>query len=74
MTLTGPTSAQARLELSRSEAGNEDVFGIIATALIVLCLVGFPAFHVTNGFIHIALIAGIVLLILHFFTARSATV
>lgn len=47
--------------------------GIIATVLIVLWLLGFFAFHVTTGFVHIVLVAAIVLLILHFFTGRSAT-
>ena len=47
--------------------------GIIAAVLIVLWLLGLFAFHVTTGFVHIVLVAGIVLLILHFFTGRSAT-
>jgi uncharacterized membrane protein len=49
------------------------MLGIIAAVSIVLWLLGFFAFHVTTGFIHIVLVAGIVLLILHFFTGRSAT-
>ena len=47
--------------------------GIIAAVLIVLWLLGLFAFHVTTGFVHIVLVAGIVLLIPHFFTGRSAT-
>lgn len=54
--------------------GEKDMFGMIAAVLIVLWLLGFFAFHVTSGFIHIVLVAGIILLILHFFTGRSATV
>jgi hypothetical protein len=46
--------------------------GIIAAVLIVLWLLGLFAFHVTTGFVHIVLVAGIVLLILHSFTGRSA--
>jgi uncharacterized membrane protein len=46
--------------------------GIIA-AVLMLWLPGFFAFHVTTGFVHIVLVAGIVLLIPHFFTGRSAT-
>jgi hypothetical protein len=61
-----------RQEWPRSETGEEDMLGMIATVLIVLWLLGFFAFHVTTGFIHIVLVAGIVLLILHFFTGRSA--
>jgi len=49
------------------------MLGMIAAVLIVLWLLGFFAFHITTGFIHIVLVAGIVLLILHFFTRRSVT-
>jgi hypothetical protein len=47
------------------------MLGILAAVLIVLWLLGFFAFHVTTGFIHIALIVGLVLLVLHF--ARGST-
>jgi len=50
------------------------MLGIIAAVLIVLWLVGFFAFHVTSAFIHIALILGIILLIMHFMRGRAATV
>jgi hypothetical protein len=49
------------------------MLGIIAAILIVLWLLGFFAFHVTTGFIHIVLLVGIVLLILHLLRGRSAT-
>lgn len=50
------------------------MLGIIAAVLIILWLLGFFAFHVTTGLIHIVLEAGIILLILHFFVGRRATV
>jgi uncharacterized protein DUF5670 len=49
------------------------VLGLIAAVLIVLWLLGFFAFHVTSGFIHIALIVGLILLGLHLLRGRSAT-
>jgi hypothetical protein len=49
------------------------MLGIIAVLLIVLWLLGFFAFHVTTGFIHIVLAVGIVFLILHLLRRRSAT-
>jgi len=49
------------------------MFGIIAAVLIVLWLLGFFAFHVTAGFIHIALVIGLILLVLHFVTGRAAS-
>jgi hypothetical protein len=50
------------------------MLGIIAAVLIVLWLLGFLAFHVTTGFIHIALVVGLILLVLHFVTGRTASV
>lgn len=49
------------------------MFGLIAAVLIILWLLGFFAFHVTTGFIHIALFVGLILLVFHFFRGRSAT-
>jgi len=51
-----------------------NMFGIIAAVLIVLWLLGFFAFHITAGFIHIALVVGLILLVLHFVTGRSVSV
>ena len=48
------------------------MLGIIAAVLIVLWLLGFFAFHVTTGFIHIVLVVGIVLLVFHLLRGRSA--
>jgi len=48
------------------------MLGILAAVLIVLWLLGFFAFHVTTGFIHIVLIVGIVLLAIHLLSGRSA--
>lgn len=50
------------------------MLGIIAAVLIVLWLLGFFAFHVTSGLIHIVLVIGIIMLILHFVRGRTATV
>ena len=50
------------------------MLGIIAAVLIALWLLGFFAFHVTTAFIHIALVVGLVLLLLHFMRARPAIV
>jgi hypothetical protein len=49
------------------------MLGMIAAVLIVLWLLGFFAFHVTTGFIHIVLVVGIVLLVFHLLRGRSAT-
>ena len=42
------------------------MLAIIAAVLIVLWLAGFFAFHVTTAFVHVALIVGIILLVMHF--------
>jgi hypothetical protein len=49
------------------------MLGIIAAVLIVLWLLGFFAFHVTTAFIHGALILGLVLLVLHLISGRTAS-
>jgi energy-converting hydrogenase Eha subunit G len=49
-----------------------NMLAIIAAVLIVLWLAGFLAFHVTTTFIHVALIAGVVLLVMHFMRRSPA--
>jgi len=50
------------------------MLGLIAAVLIVLWLLGFLAFHISTGMVHILLIIGIIMLFLHFFRGRSASV
>jgi hypothetical protein len=50
------------------------MLGIIAAVLIVLWLLGFFAFHVTTGLIHIVLDLGVILLLLHFVRHGTASV
>jgi hypothetical protein len=49
------------------------MLALIAAVLIVLWLLGFFAFHVSAGVVHILLIIGIVMLVMHFLRGRSAT-
>ncbi len=42
----------------------------IAVVLLVLWLLGFFAFHVTNGLIHVVLVVGLIVLVLHFLRGR----
>jgi hypothetical protein len=48
------------------------MLGMLAAVLIVLWLLGFFAFHVTTGFIHIVLVVGLVLLVFHLLRGRTA--
>ncbi|MGB2669761.1 MAG: lmo0937 family membrane protein [Candidatus Acidiferrum sp.] len=50
------------------------MLGIIAAFLIICWLLGLFAFHVTSGLIHIVLVVGIILLILHFVSGRRVSV
>jgi hypothetical protein len=50
-----------------------DMLGIIAAVLVVLWLLGFLAFHVTAGAIHILLVLAIIMFVLHLLRGRSAT-
>jgi hypothetical protein len=56
--------------------GSEEIINMlamIAVVLIVLWLAGFFAFHVTTTFIHVALLVGIVLLVMHFLRRSPAS-
>ncbi|MHB8411950.1 MAG: lmo0937 family membrane protein [Candidatus Acidiferrales bacterium] len=48
------------------------MLAILAVVLIVLWLLGFFAFHITTAFIHLVLIIGLILLVVHFMRGRSA--
>jgi uncharacterized membrane protein len=48
------------------------MLGTIAAILIILWLLGFFAFHVTTGFLHIVLVVGIVLFVFHLLRGRSS--
>jgi hypothetical protein len=48
------------------------MLGMLAAVLIVLWLLGFFAFHVTTGLIHIVLVVGLILLLLHFLRGSTA--
>jgi hypothetical protein len=50
------------------------MLGMLAAILIVLWLLGFFAFHVTTGLIHIVLVVGLILLVLHFLRGSAASV
>jgi hypothetical protein len=41
---------------------------------VIAWLPGLTAFHITGGLIHLALVVGVVLLVLHFLTGRSRSV
>ncbi len=47
------------------------MLAILALVLIVLWLLGFFAFHVSTGLIHIALVVGIILIAVHFLRGRT---
>jgi hypothetical protein len=49
------------------------MLGLLALVLIVLWLLGFLAFHVSASMIHILLVVGIVLLVLHFIRGGTRT-
>jgi len=47
------------------------MFLIIGAILVVLWLLGFLAFHVAGGLIHLVLILAVISIIVHFFRGRS---
>jgi len=42
----------------------------IAVVLIVLWLLGFFAFHISSGLIHVVLVVGLIVFVLHFLRGR----
>ena len=48
------------------------MFMTLFAVLLVLWLLGFFAFHVAGGLIHVLLIIAVIFLVMHFFRGRSA--
>ncbi len=48
------------------------MLGIIAAVLVVMWLLGFFAFHIAGGLIHILLVIAVIMIVLHFVTGRRA--
>jgi hypothetical protein len=49
------------------------MLGIIAAVLIVLWLLFFFAFHITAGLIHIVLVVGIILFLVHLLRGSASS-
>jgi hypothetical protein len=49
------------------------MWGIIGAVLLLMWLLGFFAFHVTVGFIHILLVLAVISILYHLVAGRSAT-
>jgi len=54
------------------KAGGRKMFLILFFILLIVWLVGFAAFHLAGGFIHLLLILAVISIIAHFFRGRSA--
>jgi hypothetical protein len=50
------------------------MLGFIAAVLIICWLLGLFAFHISTGLIHLLLVIGIILLVLHFVSGRRVSV
>jgi membrane-bound ClpP family serine protease len=50
---------------------DKPMLGTIAAILVVLWLLGFFAFHVASGLIHLLLVIAVVMIVLHFVTGRG---
>jgi hypothetical protein len=47
------------------------MLGLIAAVLVVLWLLGFLAFHVTSGLLHILLVVAVIMIVLHVIRGRA---
>jgi len=57
--------------ISTVKRRKDNMLAILALILIVLWLLGFFAFHVSTGLIHLALVVGIILILVHFLRGRT---
>jgi Family of unknown function (DUF5670) len=57
-----------------TQKGVQNMLGLIALVLIAMWLLGMFAFHVSSGLIHVLLIIGIIMLVVHLFRGRSVEV
>jgi hypothetical protein len=49
------------------------MLAIIGAALLLMWILGFAAFHVTSGLIHILLVLAVISVIMHFVRGKTAT-
>ena len=57
----------------RPKSGKENtMFMILFVVLVVMWLLGFAAFHVAGGMIHLLLIIAVISLVMHLVRGRSA--
>jgi len=47
------------------------VFALLGLVLLVMWLLGFVAFHVTTGVIHILLVLAVISIVMHFLRGRT---
>jgi hypothetical protein len=48
------------------------MFAVIAIVLLILWLLGFFVLHVTSALIHILIVVGVIMLVLHFVRGRRS--
>lgn len=48
------------------------MLAIIGVVLLLMWILGFAAFHVTTGFIHILLVLAVISVLFHFLRGRSS--
>ena len=47
------------------------MFALLGLVLLVMWLLGFVAFHVTTGVIHILLVLAVISIVMHFLRGRT---
>jgi hypothetical protein len=60
--------------ISSHRLEEKNMLGFLALVLIVLWLLGFLAFHVSSGLIHVLLVVGVIMLLFHFLRGSPRTV
>jgi len=56
----------------KNEEDMRFLFLILAFVLFIIWIVSWLAFHIAGGLIHLVLVVGVILLIVHLFRGKSA--
>ena len=69
-----PTSRQTKTPFDEISLGGYTMLLLIGIVLFVLWILGFTAFHVAGGLIHLLLVFAVISIIWHLVAGRRATV
>jgi uncharacterized membrane protein (DUF485 family) len=64
--------SKKRFSLEKGEKDMRFLFLVLAFIFFIVWLVSWLAFHIAGGLIHILLVIGVILLVIHFLRGKSS--